>query len=231
METKALKTCAIIVAAGSSSRMAAGDKMFINIKVVPTIIRTLLKFENNSEIEKIIVVTRRESIERIISLAEEYKITKLLRVVEGGKLRPYSVLNGIDTAKDFDVVLIHDGARPLVSDRVISDITAAAKEYGAAVPTVPVKDTTKVVGDDGFVVATPERSTLFAAQTPQGFLRSLYLKAAECVGEEIEKITDDASLFEIAGYRVKTVEGDYKNIKITTDTDIAVAENYITEEL
>lgn len=231
METKKLKTCAIVVAAGSSSRMAAGDKMFINIKGIPTVIRTLLKFENNSEIEKIIVVTKRESIEKITSLAKEYKITKLLRVVEGGKLRPYSVLNGIDAAEDFDIVLVHDGARPLVSDRVISDITAAAKEYGAAVPTVPVKDTTKVVGEDGFVVATPERSTLFAAQTPQGFLRSLYVKAAECVGEEIEKITDDSSLFEIAGYRVKTVEGDYKNIKITTDTDIAVAENYITEEL
>ncbi len=230
MEVKHKKVCAIIVAAGSSSRMAAGDKMFISLSGKPVLARTLTAFENNENTEKIIVVTRKESIKKVKLLSKEYGITKLLSVVEGGKCRAESVLNGVNAAKDYDIVLIHDGARPLISNEIINRVIKGSDEYGAAIPTVAVKDTVKTVDGEGFITSTPKRSTLFAAETPQGFLRSLYIKAADCEKKELDSVTDDASLFELAGYRVKTVEGDYKNIKITTDSDLAVAENYLNGE-
>lgn len=230
MQNQIKSVCAVIVAAGNSSRMAAGDKLFLDIAGVPTLVRTLLAFQSSEVVDGIVVVTRSESIERVESLCEQYRIDKLVSVTEGGTSRAASVLCGIATARDYDIVLVHDGARPLVSERLIKTTALAAAEYGAAIPTVAVKDTTKIVGKDGFVLSTPARSTLFAVQTPQGFFRNLYEKAADAFEGDLATLTDDSMLFEAAGYRVKTLEGEYTNIKITTDSDVAIAESYLKGE-
>ena len=220
--------CAIIVAAGSSSRMSAGNKIFMDILSKPCLVHTLEAFQNSEIIDGIVVVTKKEYIEDAQKLCEQYGIDKLCEVTEGGPSRAASVLCGIASAKNFDIILIHDGARPLVSQKLISEVAICAAEYGAAIPCTPVKDTIKVV-ENGFVLTTPKRSTLQAVQTPQGFSRTLYENAADSFEGDLSTLTDDSMLFEAAGYRVKTVEGEYENIKITTDSDIAVAEKYLEE--
>ena len=225
---KEVGVCAIVVAAGSSSRMTAGDKLLMPLEGTPVIIRTLKAFENAPEVDAIIAVTRRDTEEWLKSEAAGAGISKLKRIVRGGKTRAESVMNGVREAEGCRIVLIHDGARPLVDAELIRSVISAAEEYGAALPVVSVKDTVKAVGDDGFVKMTPDRSMLFAAQTPQGFLRSLYLKAVDAVGENAACVTDDASLFELAGYRVMTVKGKYTNIKLTTDSDISVANAFLS---
>lgn len=224
---KNVKTvCAIIVAAGSSSRMTAGDKLFINILDKPCLAHTLRAFQDSEIIDGIIVVTRNESIQKVQDLCKDYGIDKLKTVTEGGNSRAASVLCGVASARDFDILLIHDGARPLVSGKLIKEVALSAAEYGAAIPCLPVKDTIKVV-NDGFVLATPERATLYAVGTPQGFQRTLYEKAADAFSGDLATLTDDSMLFEAAGYRVKTIQGEYENIKITTDSDVAVAERFL----
>ena len=218
--------CAIIVAAGSSRRMSKGNKIFMDILGKPCLVHTLEAFQSSSVVDGIIVVTKNEYINEVNRLCKEYEIDKLKSVTEGGNSRAASVLCGVALAKDFDVILIHDGARPIVSEKLILDVSLAAAEYGAAIPCLAVKDTIKVA-QDGFVVTTPNRSTLYAVQTPQGFTRSLYEKAADVFDGDFETVTDDSMLFEAAGYRVKTVDGEYRNIKITTDSDIAVAEKFL----
>lgn len=218
--------CAIIVAAGSSSRMSKGNKIFMDILGKPCLVHTLETFQKSSVVDGIVVVTKKEYITEVELLCEKYGIDKLKVVTEGGNSRAASVLCGVASAKEFDIVLIHDGARPIVSEKLISDVAFAAAEYGAAIPCLPVKDTIKVV-ENGFVLSTPERATLYAVQTPQGFTRSLYEKAADLFEGDLATVTDDSMLFEAAGYRVKTVDGEYENIKITTDSDIAVAEKYL----
>ena len=225
---KEVGVCAIVVAAGSSSRMTAGDKLLMPLKGTPVIIRTLEVFEKCPEVDAIIAVTRQDTEEWLKSEAAKAGISKLKRIVRGGTTRAESAINGVREAEGCRIVLIHDGARPLVDAELIRSVISAAEEYGAALPVVSVKDTVKAVGDDGFVKMTPDRSMLFAAQTPQGFLRSLYLKAVDAVGENAACVTDDASLFEIAGYRVKTVKGKYTNIKLTTDSDISVANAFLS---
>lgn len=229
MQTETKTVCAVIVAAGSSSRMAAGDKLFLEIKGIPTLARTLLAFENNQTVDAIVTVTRSESAEKVKALANKYSIDKLICVTEGGSTRAESVLCGLSKAKDYDIVLVHDGARPLVSEALINETALAAAEYGAAIPAVSVKDTVKIA-ENGFVLSTPNRSTLFAVQTPQAFSRVLYEKAAEAFDGDFATLTDDSMLFEAAGYRVKLVEGEYTNLKITTDSDVAIAESYIEGE-
>lgn len=218
--------CAIVVAAGSSSRMSKGNKIFMDILGKPCLVHTLEAFQKSSVVDGIVVVTKKEYIDDVCSLCKQYGIDKLKTVTEGGSSRAASVLCGVASAKDFDIILIHDGARPLVSQKLILDVSLAAAEYGAAIPCLSVKDTIKVV-EDGFVFTTPNRATLYAVQTPQGFSRALYEKAADAFDGDLGALTDDSMLFEAAGYRVKTVDGEYENIKITTDSDIAVAERYL----
>lgn len=220
--------CAIIVAAGSSSRMSKGNKMFMDVLSKPCLVHTLEAFQNSSVVDGIIVVTKNEYIEDVKKLCEQYGIDKLAVVTEGGTSRAASVLCGVASAKDYDIILIHDGARPLVSQKLILDVANCAAEYGAAIPCIAVKDTIKVV-ENGFVLTTPNRSTLYAVQTPQGFSRLLYEKVADSYDGDFATLTDDSMLFEAAEYRVKTIDGEYENIKITTDSDVAVAEKYLGE--
>ena len=220
-------TCAVIVAAGSSTRFGGKDKLFASIEGQTVLMRSVIAFQNNTDTDGIVIVTREDLIFPVTELCRASGISKCISVVEGGKCREESVINGLSAAEGYRTVLVHDAARPLVSDELISAVVSAAAEYGAAIPVIPVKDTVKLLSGDGFVISTPERASLFAAQTPQGFLLSMYKNALSVWTGELDGVTDDASLFENAGYRVKTVTGQRSNIKITTSEDIAAAEAFI----
>ncbi len=217
-----MKINAVIVAAGSSSRMGqASSKLFIDLNGKSVIKRSLDVFENCDVIEKIILVCRECDIAK---MEEESKnITKLKKIAFGGKDRQESVLNGVKYCDDCDFIAIHDGARPLVS---INDIKKACKDaelYSATTLAVKVKDTIKLADSKGFVAKTPEREFLYAVQTPQVFLKDLYLKSVELATTQGKSFTDDCQLIENFGKKVYLTEGSYENIKITTPEDVAVA--------
>lgn len=219
----------IIVAAGSSSRMNGINKQMLLLGGIPVLARTLLTFERNEKISRIIVVSKKESVLEIQNMAEKYMISKVSDIVEGGASRQESVLNGLKRlSKNEEKVLIHDGARPLVSQKIIENVVQALEEYIAVTCAVKVKDTIKLVDENGKALKTLNRENLVAVQTPQGARVTEYLKAIEQT--DISKYTDDTSILEAAGYAVYTVEGSYKNIKITTAEDIAIAEGYLNGE-
>lgn len=222
VDTQSDAAAAIVVAAGSSRRMQGEDKIFAGLCGVPVIIRTLRVFEQAPEISKIILVARKENILRLQQLADNYLITKLTDIVPGGAERTESVKNGLSRLTENDeYVLIHDGARPLVSKSIISDVFKAAKIHGAAACAVDLKDTIKEVDNGGFVLKTPNRSSYKAVQTPQGFNVSLYRSS---IPEDCSGYTDDCSIVEAAGHRVFLTKGSYKNIKITTPEDLLIAQ-------
>lgn len=221
---------ALIVAAGSGSRMKSDkNKQLVELKGVPVIVRTLLAFENNAYIDNIITVARSEDIDVFKSLIEEYGIKKVSDVVPGGDCRRESVACGLELVGDDDIVLIHDGARPLISGETISKIIEALGDNRAAACGVRVKDTIKVVDPDNIIVSTPDRDKLIAIQTPQAFraadIKRLHAKARR---DNID-VTDDCALAEADGIKVKVITGDYRNIKITTPEDIKLAEAYLCE--
>lgn len=228
---KTLKVAAVVVAAGNSTRMGYGmSKQLIPLLGIPTIGHTLMAFEEASCINQIVVVCRESDIERINEIAAEYNISKLKAVVTGGDTRSESVRNGVSaTDEDIDFVAIHDGARPLVTPQAIGRVVSAAVEKRAAALAVPVTDTIKVVDENGFIVSTPLRSTLRAAQTPQVFEKALYTEALDKTRDAGVEFTDDCALVEWAGVPVMTVMGDYSNIKLTTPGDVSVAENILRQ--
>ncbi len=214
----------IVLAAGSSQRMKGISKQFLNLCGIPAIIHTLLAFEKSHEISRIILVTKDEYVCDMSKLAEKFMITKLTDIVSGGSTRQESVKNGLEKITE-EFVLIHDGARPLVTEEIISRVCEQLSFSDAVICAVPVKDTVKKVNADGFIESTIPRETLFSAQTPQGVSVKKYnevLKNIDC-----SDFTDDASIMENAGYKVKVVMGDYTNIKITTQEDISVAESFL----
>ena len=221
---------AVIVAAGSSNRMGGVNKQFLALNGIPVVARTLIAFQNCDYISKIIVVCKPEDANKIQNLSIKYHIDKLADITDGGTSRAQSVLNGVlRVDSNCNIVLIHDGARPLVSNEVIERVVNATAKHGAATCAVPMKDTVKVVNEDGIVVSTPNRLSMVAVQTPQGFKIDLYKIAAEKAGQDIDKFSDDCSLVESAGNSVCTVLGDYKNIKITTAEDICIATALLKE--
>lgn len=217
METTALKSAtAILVAAGASRRMGF-DKLSYRLPGGRTVLETsLLAFESHPAIGQIVLVAG-GNLDACRELAA--RCAKPCTVVHGGATRADSVRAGLAAAEG-SLVAIHDAARPFVSAAVITRTLEKAVATGAAAPAVPVKDTIKVARG-GIVQATPDRSTLFAVQTPQCFDREQYLRALELVqGDRASALTDDCSLFELAGFPVQLVEGDYANIKITTKEDL-----------
>ncbi len=219
----------IVVAAGNSTRMGT-NKQFMRIGSYPVIVRTLAAFENSDIVDRIILVVRDEDKFSFQIMLEKYGINKVCDIVSGGNSRQESVLNGFRALKGTDsAVLIHDGARPLVSERIISDVAAALEVHKAVTCAVKVKDTLKKVDQNGKVVKTLDRNSLVAVQTPQGVWVKEYLLAADKAGS-VASFTDDTSLMEWAGYDCYTVEGSYKNIKITTPEDISAAESFLKEE-
>lgn len=224
---------AVIVAAGNSTRMGGVNKQFLLIDGVPVLIRTLLAFSQSDMIDEIIVAAREEDIPKMFVMIKEYKVLKVTDIVKGGKTRQESVFNAIRRSSPLsEYFAIHDGARPLVTEEIIEDTVREAFLTGAAATGVRVKDTVKVVNENGFITATPDRNYLWAVHTPQVFERRLYLSAIDNVLNS-EMFTDDCKLLEEYGAEVKMVEGSYENIKITTpeDTDIAQAILYRREQL
>lgn len=223
-----LRYCgAVIVAAGSASRMGGIDKVMAPIGGEPMIVRTVRTFQQCDAIREIVIVTRQDLIVPIMDLCHEFD--KVQMVIVGGASRPESVAAGLSALSDkVKLVAVQDGARPLVSWQVIDRTVRAANSYGAAAPAIPVKDTIKVVAG-GIVKETPDRKTLQAVQTPQVFdidlLRSALLQAAQDGAE----ITDDCSAVERLGMSVKIVEGDERNIKVTTPLDLKIAELFLEE--
>ena len=216
-----LRCCgAVIVAAGSASRMGGIDKVMAPLGGEPMIVRTVRAFQDCDAIREIVVVTREDLIRPITSLLSS--MDKVIAVVAGGASRQESVHLGLNTlSKKVQLAAIHDGARPLVSYEVIDRTVRAANTYGAAAPGIPVKDTIKRV-QGGVVTDTPDRASLRAVQTPQVFDFDLLRGALKQV--EGENLTDDCAAVERMGMKVKIVEGAEENIKITTPMDLKIAE-------
>lgn len=217
---------AVIAAAGSSSRMGGRDKLAEPLDGIPVILRTLAAVEAVPEIREIVVVTREDRVEEYRRLLGQ--CSRLRAVVPGGSTRQESVRNGVRAlSPDCTLAAIHDGARPLVTPEVFARCIEAARSCGAATAAVPVKDTIKLVDEAGRVLDTPDRSRLWAVQTPQIFDRERYLRAAEEAERRGLSCTDDCKLFEAMGWEVQLVMGDYRNLKLTTPEDFLAAGAYL----
>lgn len=222
-------TCtAIVPAAGHATRMG-GEKILFPLgeNEVPVILHTLWVLESSSGITEIIVVTREDLIVPISKICKDAGLRKVKKVVVGGENRMASVLSGLREADPAsELVAIHDAARPLVTKEIVDQTIQKAAVCGAAAPAIPVKDTIKRAVN-GVVVSTPDRSELFAVQTPQVFEHGLILGALEkAMSDEVE-VTDDCAAVERLGMTVSLTEGSYENIKLTTPEDILVAETIL----
>ncbi len=214
---------AVIPAAGSASRMKGKDKIFWELEGVPVIIRTLKIFQQHPEICEIVIPTRADAIDTLKALCEKYGITKATKIICGGETRAHSVLFGLRAVdKKCKYVAIHDGARPFVSERIITETIAAARKFSAAAPMVPIVDTVKV-REEGFTSKTVDRDSLCAIQTPQIFDKDLILGAVSHAVEKALPITDDCSAVELIGGKIALTDGDVLNKKITTPEDLIFA--------
>ena len=224
-----LKYCgAVIVAAGSASRMGGIDKVMAELEGEPMICRTVRAFQQCDAIKEIVIVTREDLIIPIGELCRE--MSKVKAVVAGGKSRQESVEFGLKAlSKQVKLAAIHDGARPLVTAELIDRVARTAHSYGAAAPAIPVKDTIKVV-EGGLVKETPDRQTLRAVQTPQIFDVDLLKAALETAKRDGAELTDDCSAVERMKMSVRIVEGDERNLKVTTPMDLKVAQMLLEEE-
>lgn len=202
------------------------SKLLLKINGKTVLERSVNAFLNISDVDEVIVVARERDIPAFSDILTDERVS----FVVGGDTRQQSVMNALDVIDDCELIIIHDGARPLIKSEDIVNTIRAAKENKAAAVGVFVKDTVKVVDKNGFVVSTPDRSTLFAVQTPQIFDFELYKNAAQNAREKGLDFTDDCQLVESFNQKVKTVVGSYSNIKITTPDDIVLAENLLKNE-
>ena len=223
--TRRPTAAAIVLAAGESRRMDGVDKLFAPVGGTPVLLRSLRTFARSEAVDSVVVAAARGGIGRVRQLAREVAVgvdsRKPIIVVEGGARRQDSVAAALAEIRGAEIVLVHDGARPFVSGRVISDAVRNAAEYGAAVPAIPVKDTIKLAAADMTVADTPPRSRLWAAQTPQAFRADILREAHRRVSADA---TDDAAMVEALGIPVNLFAGDPRNIKITAPEDLAVAD-------
>lgn len=229
-----MKTTAVVLAAGKGSRMkSSARKQYMMLKGQPVVCYSLAVFEQCERIDEIILVCGQgeESMCRE-QIVERYHYNKVKKIVSGGKERYHSVYEGLKAARpDCRIVLIHDGARPLLDEKMIGRLLDSVKESGACVAGMPVKDTIRLSGENGYAAETLPRERIWMMQTPQVFDYSLILSAHEKLMEMDHlpvQITDDAMVLEyITGQKVKLVEGSYRNIKITTPEDLLTAESLL----
>lgn len=225
---------AIVLAAGQGKRMQSKvPKQYMTLQGYPVLYHALRAFQQ-SFVDEIILVAGADEISYCQKeIVDRYNFNKVKKVVSGGKERFHSVYEGLKSCENTDYVLIHDGARPLVTEEIMARTLAAAREYGAAVAAMPVKDTIKIADEQGFVADTPSRSSLWMMQTPQTFSCPLIQKAYRILMEQEKNghpvsVTDDAMVLEqISGGRIRLVEGSYENIKITTPSDLKIAEIFL----
>lgn len=215
---------AVVPAAGSAVRMEGRDKVMEPLSGMPVLARTLRALDRCPRIDEIVVVTREDLIVPVSQLCREYGINKAAKVVRGGDTRAKSVFLGLNSSSpEAELIAIHDGARPLVSPEVLEAALSCGASTGAAAPAIPVKDTIKRARDR-LVTETPDRSELFAVQTPQVFERALISGALQRALEEGWELTDDCSAVERLGMRVTLTQGAEENLKLTTPIDFALAE-------
>lgn len=226
-----MKCTAIVLAAGQGKRMNSSvQKQFLMLKGKPLLYYSLACFQKSKDIEDIILVTGKECIDFCKQeIIELYGFTKVSKVVAGGKERYDSVYAGLCACEDTDYVFIHDGARPFVTEEIISRAKDAVLEFQACIVGMPSKDTVKIADADQMVKKTPNRSTVWNIQTPQAFSYTLIKEAHEIARtQNMEAITDDAMVVETyKNAPVRLVEGAYENIKITTPEDILIAEKFL----
>lgn len=222
---KGLMVGAVIVAAGSSSRMGK-NKLYIPIEGTPVLARTISVFHGINTVDRIILVTAAKEIDYCLqNILKKYDMNKDIEIVAGGTERQYSMMNGLNNLKgSCDIVVTHDGARPFVTAEIIEKSIETAYIYKAAACAVPVKDTIKIMDSESFAIDTLDRSKLSAVQTPQTFLFNTIYEAHIKAREEGFTGTDDTVLVERMGVKVKLFEGSYENIKITTPDDIYLSE-------
>ena len=228
------KSCsAVIVAAGSAKRMEGIDKILAKLGELPVLVHTLYAFQDCDCFDEIIVVTREDLIVEVSRLCKEYGLDKVRKVIAGGAERTHSVRNGLrEVRPDAQLIAIHDGARPLVTQSILEKTVLRASSAGAAAPVIPITDTVKRAEKD-VIVGTVERSELFAIQTPQIFEAGLIKAAVEKAIADGEVLTDDCACVERLGMKVAVTEGSKENIKITTPFDLllgtAILESRVKE--
>jgi 2-C-methyl-D-erythritol 4-phosphate cytidylyltransferase len=226
------KSFALIPAAGMGKRMGATiNKQYLQLNGMPIVARTISVFEQSPMIDAIYLVIPSEEIPYCREyVVEAYGFTKVTAIIAGGKERQNSVLNGLramrSAADDNDVVLIHDGVRPFITDELIAESISVARTQDGALVAVPCKDTIKSVRS-GVVVDTPPRESLWQAQTPQAFRFGSILNAHQTAETDGFIGTDDASLLERVGGKIHIIQGDYRNLKITTPEDLLLAETFL----
>ncbi|MBR2852406.1 MAG: 2-C-methyl-D-erythritol 4-phosphate cytidylyltransferase, partial [Anaerotignum sp.] len=222
---------AVIVAAGKGKRMGTDiSKQFLPLCGKEILTHTVEVFEKADRIRDIVLVTGTDSLQDVQDMVWEYGWQKVISVVAGGKERQDSVWNGLQAvSEDTEIVLIHDGVRPFVTEEILDLSIETAVEMGGCAAGVPAKDTIKVCNSENIAVDTPDRSTLWQIQTPQTFRKELIVKAYEQAKAEGFLGTDDASLAENSGYSVKVIMGSYRNIKITTKEDLLIGEAFLKE--
>ena len=226
------KIIAIVLAAGRGKRMQSDvAKQYLLVRNKPVLYYSLKAFQDSIVDEIILVTAEKEITYCKEEIVDKYAITKVSRIVAGGKERYHSVYNGLKACKDAEVVLIHDGARPCVDEAIIERNVRMVKEHGACVTGMPVKDTIKISDAEGYVKETPRRDLIWTIQTPQTFRYDLIRNSYDVFlarEEEYSKqysVTDDSMVAEIfGGIKVKLVEGSYNNVKITTPEDMVLAE-------
>jgi 2-C-methyl-D-erythritol 4-phosphate cytidylyltransferase len=216
---------AIIVAAGKSERMGAGtDKAFLNLGPKPVVAWSLLAFERCGDVDQIVLVVRKDQLIAAKALSRMFGISKLRTIVAGGKERQDSVLAGMkEMDSDTRIVVVHDGARPCVTQEVISDVIKSARRGAASVTGSRIRDTVKIVEKGVTVSQTVDRTKYWAVQTPQAFPYSMLRKAYATVEQEQKEVFDDAQAVEISGEAVKICETEKPNLKITTPEDLQIA--------
>lgn len=216
---------AVVPAAGFSTRMEGLDKQLEVLDGTPVLAHTLEALSYSDWIDELVVVTRSDMIPAVLELVKDFEILKVRSVVAGGETRQQSVWKGIQAVSPQTAyVAIHDGARPLVGQQVIAESVIEAIRYGAAAAAVPVVDTIKVANSDKMIDHTPDRSKLYAVQTPQVFRLDRYKEAMEMAKNQGKDYTDDCQMLEEIGQQVYLSSGEYTNLKITTPTDLLMAQ-------
>ncbi len=222
-----MKCVALVPAAGQGKRMGgAHSKPYLLLEGKPILAHTLLELQRCPLVDEVVLIVERGEIERArASVVEAFRLQKVGAILAGGVQRQDSVWEGLKTVQDdCDLVMVHDGVRPFISQEMLARAIQGAVDCGASIAAVPAKDTVKLVSAQNVVLTTPDRKSIFLVQTPQTFKRDILVRAYRQAMEDGFYATDEASLVERLGLPVRVVEGSYENIKITTPEDLVVGE-------